>query len=94
MIPHTLAFEFDVAQIGALLTGSCGALVLAVGGLWWQSRQVDKLGTLLQDKDKEILALAKEAIACITNVTILSQSTQVWQATTTAQLNRMEDHKP
>lgn len=92
-IPQFLAVDLDFDKMSALVTGSYGALFLSLVGLWWQSRQIERMSAIIESKNQEILSVAKEAIACITNTTMLSQSTQAWQTATTQQLNRMEDHK-
>lgn len=93
MIPQFLAMDLDIDKISALVTGSCGALVLSLIGLWWQSRQIERMGVVIEEKNKEILSVAKEAIACITNTTILNKSTQASLTAISQQLNRMEAHK-
>lgn len=100
MIPLFIADGFDIGQIGPLVIGPFGALICSLLFNWLQYKEKGELSKVIISKDEtiekkngEILAIAKESVACINNVATLTQSTLSWQASTTAQLNRIEDHK-
>ena len=100
MTPLFIAEGFDIGQIGPLVIGPFGALICSLLFNWLQYKEKGELGKVIENKDSviekkngEILNIAKESVACINNVATLTQSTLAWQAATSQQLNRIEDHK-
>lgn len=90
----------ELQKLDPLLTGPvCGLLVLSAW-VYFQRKDAEEMRKVIQQmsiiiegKNAEILEIAREAIACITNTTMISQSTQASLTAISQQLNRMESHK-
>jgi predicted negative regulator of RcsB-dependent stress response len=90
----------EIQKLAPLLAGPVCGLIVLVAWVYFQRKDADEmkkviqqLNATIQSKDAEILAVAKEAIACITNTTMISQSTQARLTSITQQLNRMEHNQ-
>jgi len=90
----------ELQKLAPLLAGPVCGLVVLSAWVFFQRKDaeemkkvVQQMSGIIQTKDAEILEIAREAIACITNTTTIGQSTQASLTAITQQLNRMESHK-